>query len=316
MSNFLKSSVLRDSVLTALSRMLTLSPTVWRDAGGNFRGALNDTVTLRVPAYTVANERALRSGDARSRRGLFESAVPVTLNHNLYRDVPLSDEEQTLDILDFARQVINPMLGGIARGIEDVLLDDAILDAVYEYVVLLDEEAPYGGIVEARKNLNDARVPFEGRYLACGTSIAAALISAPQFAAVDQSGTSQTLREGQLGRIAGFTVMESPGIPPDEAYAYHQTAYCLSTQAPAVPGGAPAGFVANQDGFAIRLVQVLDSATIENIVTADVFVGASAVTDYGEVNEAGQFIPAEDPNAEGVDDVFVRGVKITTTASA
>jgi len=314
-SNFLKSSVLRDNVVTALSRMLTLSPTVWRDAGGSFRGALNDTITLRVPAYTVANDRALRSGDQRNRRGLFESAVPVTLDHNLYRDVPLSDEEQTLDILDFARQVVNPMLGGIARGIEDVLLEDAILAADYEHQVALDVASPYADIVEARKLLNDSRVPFENRFLACGTSVAAALISSPQFAAVDQSGTAQTLREGILGRIAGFTVLESPGMPPDEAYAYHQTAYCLSTQAPAVPAGAPAGFVSNQDGFAIRIVQILDSSTIENVVAADVFCGASPVKDFGEINSDGQFVPAEDPTDEGADELFVRGVKIVSAGS-
>src|SRR5690554_586523 len=108
MSNFLKATAVRDTVLTALSRMLTLAPTVWRDAGGSFRGALNDTITIRVPAYTVANSRNLRNGGQRARRGLFETAVPVTLSTNLYRDVVLDDANQTLDIMDFSRQVINP----------------------------------------------------------------------------------------------------------------------------------------------------------------------------------------------------------------
>lgn len=314
MSNFLKSTVLRDTVLDALSRMLTVSSTVWRDAGGNFRGASGDTVTVRVPAYTVANDRVLRSGTSRSRRGLFESSVPVTLDHNLYRDVPLTDEEQTLDILNFARQVMNPMLGGIARGIEDVLLEDAITGATYQHDIGFDPDDAYASIVTARKHLNDSRVPFTERYLAVGTSVAAALIEAPQFSKVNESGTSMTLREGELGRIAGFTVLESPGLPPDEAYAYHKTAYALSTQAPSVPAGAPAGFVANQDGFAIRLVQILDSDTIENIVAADVFCGASAVTDNGVLNEDGQFVPAEVPDDGDNEDIFVRAVKLTESS--
>jgi hypothetical protein len=316
MSNFLKATAVRDSVLTALSRMLTLAPTVWRDAGGSFRGAFGDTITLRVPAYTVADSRALRSGTARNRRGLFETPVTVTLDHNLYRDVPLTDENQTLDIMSFARQVINPMLGGIARGIEDVVLEDAILDADYEYEVAVDPDSPYGSVVLARKHLNDARVPFGNRYLAVGSSVEAALLESPQFARADQSGTTATLREGVIGRIAGFTTLAVPGLPPDEAYAYHQTAYALSTQAPVVPGGAPSGFTATQDGFAIRLVQVLDSATIENIVAADVFVGASAVTDHGTVDEDGVFTPAEDPDGSGVEEVFVRGVKLEIAGSS
>lgn len=315
-SSFLKSSVLQESVLTALAKMLSLSPTVWRDAGGNFRGASGDTVTIRVPAYTVADDRVLRSGSSRSRRGLFEAPVAVTLNHNLYRDVPLSDEEQTLDIRDFARQVVNPILGGIARGIEDVLIEDAITAANYEHEVDFDPDDAYSSLVQARKHLNDSRVPFANRTFACGTSLAAALINSPNLRDASQSGTTATLREGFIGRIAGFDAIESPGLDPDEGYAYHNTAYCLSTQAPVVPAGAPAGFVANQDGFAIRLVQILDSSSIENIVAADVFCGASAVMDHGTVDGDGVFTPSEEPDTENnTDQVFVRGVKLAITGS-
>lgn len=309
MSNFLKATAVRDSVLTALARMLTMSPTVWRDAGGSFRGAFGDTITIRVPAYTSADSRTLRSGTSRTRRGLFETAVPVTLDHNLYRDVPLTDEHQTLDILNFSRQVINPMLGGIARGVEDALLEDAVTTADYEHTVTVGAD-PYDSVVDARKHLNDSRVPFADRFLAVGSSVEAAIIKSDQFARVDASGTSQTLREGVIGRIAGFTVLAVPGIAPDEAYAYHRTAYALSLQAPVVPAGAPSGFTVNQDGFAMRLVQVLDSATIENIVAADVFVGASPVIDHGTVDEDGVFHPAEDPDASGEGEHFVRAVKL------
>lgn len=310
MSNFLKATAIRDTVLMALSRMLTMSPTVWRDAGGSFRGVFGDTITIRVPAYTSADSRTLRSGDTRNRRGLFESAVPVTLDHNLYRDVPLTDEEQTLDILNFSRQVLNPMLGGIARGIEDTLLSDAVTTAAYEHTVTVGAN-PYHSVVDARKHLNDSRVPTSDRFLALGSTVEAAIIKLPEFARLDASGTTQTLREGVIGRIAGFTVLAVPGLPPDEAYAYHRTAYALSLQAPVVPSGAPSGFTANQDGFAIRLVQVLDSSTIENIVAADVFVGASPVIDKGTVDgDTGVFTPAENPDGSEVGDHFVRAVKL------
>jgi hypothetical protein len=316
MSNFLKATAVRDTVLSALSRMLTLAPTVWRDAGGSFRGVFGDSITIRVPAYTNADTRVLRSGSPRSRRGLFEASTVVTLDHNLYRDVPLTDEHQTLDIMDFSRQVLNPMLGGIARGIEDVLLEDAILDATYHYTVTMDASEPYPGIVQARKYLSDGRVPFDNRTLAVGSSVEAAILESPQFARADASGTTQTLREAVIGRIAGFTVVASPGLPPDEAYAYHNTAYALSLQAPIVPQGAPAGFSTSEDGFAIRVVQVLDSATIENIVAADVFAGAAPVLDVGSFNDDDQWVPAEDPDDSGVDSTFVRGVKITLDESA
>lgn len=314
MSNFLKATAVRDTVLTALSRMLTMAPTVWRDAGGSFRGAAGDTITIRVPAYTVADERALRSGTARNRRGLFETPVPVTLDKNLYRDVPLTDEQQTLDIMNFARQVINPMLEGIARGIEDELVD-AVTDATYEYEVAMSSEDAVEAVFQARKHLNDARAPFSNRFLALGSSAELALLNSPNLRKVNESGSDSELRDGRLFRLAGFQVLSVPALPPEEAYAYHQTAYVLSTQAPIVPAGAPAGFTAAQDGFAIRLVQVLDSQSIENIVAADVFTGASVVQDHGEVDSGtGVFTPAENHEASGVDEVVVRSVKLELTS--
>lgn len=317
MSNFLKATVVRDSAIRALARMLTLAPTTFRDVG-SFRGAHNDTITLRVPAYAEAGRRAMRSSAARKRQPIHEVAVPVTLTDNIQRDVVLRDEHLSLDILDFSRQVVNPLLEGVARGIENVLLQDAILGATYTHTVTIgDELAAYPAIVQARKALTDSRVPDDGnRFLAVGSSVEAALLELPQFAHVDKSGTSQTLREGVIGRIAGFTTVVSPGLPPDEAYAYHRTAYALATSAPVVPPGAPAGFVASQDGFAIRLVQVLDSDTIENVVAADVFVGASATLDTGSFNDDGQWVPAEDPDGSDVDQAFVRGVKLTLAGSA
>ncbi len=309
MSNFLKSTAVRDAALAALTRRLTLAQSVWSNGAGSFRGAFGDTITVRIPAYTVASSRALRSGDSRDRAGLFESSVPITLDTNLYRDVPLTDENQTLDIMDFARQVVQPMLTAIARGIEDVLVSDAITGASYEYEVEIADD-PYASVVTARKHLNDAQVPFDDRYLAVGSSVEAAILTSEQFARVDASGTDQALRSGVTGRIAGFSVIPSPAIPPEEAYAYHRTAYALSTAAPIVPDGAPSGFSVAQDGFAIRLVQILDSATIENIVAADVFCGASAVTDSGTIDGNGVFTPSASIDGSFHPKLFVRGVKL------
>jgi hypothetical protein len=297
--------------------MLVLAPTVWRDAGGSFKGASGDTVTIRVPAYTEANSRVLRSGSTRTRKGLFESKVDVVLDTNLYRDVPLTDPNQTLDIMNFTRQVLNPILGGIARGIENVLVSDAIENATYANTADFDPDAPYPSVVAARKQLNLANVPFEGRTLAVGADIAEALLASDQFARVDASGTAQGLREGVIGRIAGMTTIESTAIDPGKAYAYHTTAYALSLQAPIVPQGAAFGFTAAENGFAIRLLQALESSSLDDIVAADVFVGASEVTDIGHQDDEGRFIPAEDPSdSSDEEELFVRGVELTLASSS
>src|SRR5690606_17494348 len=94
---------------------------VWRDAGGNFRGAKNDTVTLRVPAYMVARTRVMRSATALVFDELTEMSVDVKLDTHVYKGTRISDEEMTLDIEGFSEQVLLPSTQAVARGVEDVV---------------------------------------------------------------------------------------------------------------------------------------------------------------------------------------------------
>lgn len=315
MSNFLKATAVRDTVLRALALMTNLAPTVWRDAGGSFKGVAGDAITVRVPAYTEADTRNLRNGGSRNRRGLFESSVTVSLDTNLYRDVPITDPNLTLDIVSFNSQVLNPVLGAIARGIEKKLVASAIATGTYAHQVAFDANNPHASIVKARKLLNISNVPAENRTLAVGADVAEVLLASDLLTQVNTAGTSEGLREGTIGRLRGMPVIESNSIAPNKGYAYHRTAYALSLQAPAVPEGAPSGFTAVEDGFAIRLIQVLDSGTLDNIVAADVFVGAGQVKDTGSFGDDGVWVPTENPDdsssSEAGTDQFIRAVELT-----
>jgi hypothetical protein len=311
--------------LGLLQREITLPALVWRDGAAEFTGAKDDTVTVRMPAYTEADSRAMRSGDTRSRRSLAEQAVKITLDTDIYRDVRLTDENLTLDIIDFGSQVLTPCLSAIARGLENTLVS-TITDADYELELELDESDPYKTIVAARKALNNTRVPANGRALAVGSNVEELFLLSEQFARADKSGSTDALRDASIGRVAGFPVFSCPALDPDEAYAFHKSAFVLASRAPVVPAGAPFGATASDNGFAIRVVRVLDSEAIEDILALDAFVGSTAVTDRGVLAENGVFTPSEssgddDSSASpldesGVDDVFVRAVKITRASSS
>src|SRR5690606_658691 len=197
MSNFLKATAVRDTVLQALALMTNIAPTVWRNAGGSFRGVAGDAITIRVPAYTEADSRGLRTGPPRSRRGLFESSVTVTLDKNLYRDVPLTDPELTLDLITFNRQVLTPTLGALARGIEKTVVADAIESAQYVHRVTIDPDEPLSAITQARTKLNKSNVPAENRTLAVGADVAELLLDSNILTQADTSGTTAGLREGE-----------------------------------------------------------------------------------------------------------------------
>lgn len=306
------------TALGVLERSITVPRLVWRDAGGDFRGAAGDAVTIRVPAYTEARTRSLRSGATRTKDSLAERRVVLTLDTNVYKVVAITDENLTIDVTAFEDQVIAPIAASIARGIEDVLVD-TIQGATYAYEFDLDPNGTpgtdittfYGAAVEARRRLNNARVPMTDRFMIVGSSIEAIALQEPQLVSMERIGTNEGVREGVIGRIAGFEVVPCPALDPDEAYAFHRTAYALSIQAPAVPRGAPWGETRAWNGFAIRLVQVLDPDTVVDNVHADVFVGADVVTDYGAVDSNGVFTPAQTITDLDTDPrVFVRAVKI------
>jgi len=309
-NTFLKPTRIVDAGLAVLARDLTLPNLVWQNAAGDFAGALNDTISIRVPAYASAHTRALRSGAARTRDYVVERKVDVTLTTDVYKDVEITDEQLTLDIVDFTNQVLNPILQGIGIKLEDQLVAE-MTGATYHTDLTPDGTDPYGTAVDLRTALNDARVPFAGRSLVVGSAWEAKMLKDPNFVRASYRGDNgATLRTANIGAIAGFEVFTCPAITPKEMYAFHKSAYVLSSRAPIVPAGAPYGASVASDGFAMRLVRVLDPTAIVDVLATDSWVGTNIVTDNGSFNSDGQFIPSDDGAGT---DYLVRAARATIT---
>lgn len=315
----LKPTVIVNAGLGLLVRESVLANMVWKNAAGDFAGALDDTITIRVPIYTKARRRALRSGDTRQRDNLSEHGVDVSLTTDIYKDLKITDEELTLDISDFGSQVLNPSMASLAREIETVVIEEFQgADYPVERVIEFDygsDDAWKDLVLRARRYLNDARVPMEGRTLAVGSGIEEALLGTDLFVKANESGGTTALREATIDRKAGFTIVGVPGLDPDEAYAFHRSAVVLSQRAPVVPAGAPYGASSSYGGFAMRVVRVLDPNTIEDILALDTWTGSNFVTDVGVLDGNGVFEPAEDPEDSGAEELFVRAVQITASSS-
>lgn len=312
-STFLKPTQIVSAGLGILERDLTLGRLVWTNPISNFAGALNDTVSIRLPAYTDARSRALRSGASRTRDKLAEHKVDVSLDTDIYKDIRITDEELTLDIANFGAQVLNPVMAAVARKVEDAIVAEmqgatyAVTLPTYDYsdnspgAANYDPAAPLKKIaLPARKALNDARVPFDGRYLVVGSGIEQAILGSDNLLRVDASGSDSALRDATIGRLAGFEVVTSPALNPDEAYAFHRSAFVMCAAAPVVPTGAPYGANGSFGGYAMRTVRVMDSATIEDILAVDAWIGSSIVADEGTLDAQGRFIPSSAVTGAGV----------------
>lgn len=293
-NTFIKAERIVSTMLGVLQRDLVLPNLVWKDPPEvNFVGAKNDTVTIRLPAYTNARTRTLRAGTPLTVDELDETSVDLKLDTDVYKAVGVTLEELTLDVVDFERQVAVPATASVARGVEDALaLEMAAAD--YETDVLIDEDDPYLALVDARIALNKANVPIGGRFLAVGSSVEAAILKSDRLSKFDQSGSDTALREASIGRIAGFTAVSVPSLDPDIAIAAHQTAFALVTKAPAVPQGAVTGASRSFGGFSMTAIQDYDFINTKDRFAAHVFAGTGVVKDRGTLDDDGRFVPSDD----------------------
>lgn len=313
-NNFLKAEQVIRQALGMLKREVVLPNLVTRHAGTDFAGAKNDTISIRVPAYTTSRTRTLRGGRPITVDSLGETKVDLTLDTDVYKAVAITDEELSLDIKDFGEQVTSPVVEAVARGVEDALVAKMVA-ATYAVTIEVDNTDPYASFVDARKALNDARVPKAGRAVAVGSSIEARLLKSEKFSRVDQSGTDDALREARIGRIAGFDIYNPDGLAPDVGFAFHKSAFALATMAPQVPDGAAWGTTESYAGLAMRVLRDYDFMNVQDRLLADMFVGAATVLDNGYLDANGQFQPSTD-DADAPSVTGVTGVATTDVITA
>lgn len=305
---FLTATRIVNAALGLLSRESALPNTIWRDPVGDFAGALNDTVSIRVPAYAPARTRVLRSGTTRTKDSLNERKVDLTLDTDIYKDVGISDEQMNLDITDFGLQVLNPIAAGMVMEITGQV---AAKMAAATYAKSIAYTYSTGNawldiILAAREYLNKAHVPMNDRFLAVGASIETELLSTDLFVKANESGGTNALEDATLVRKGGFTIVTAPELSPNQAYAYHKTAFAMSNRAPAVPAGAAYGTMQSRNGFAMRMVRGFDLSTVEDRTIFDSWLGVKAVTDEGYFDANGIWVPSED----------VLGTAVTLAVSA
>lgn len=311
----IRSEVVLGQMLGVLERDTVLAQFVWRDVPDTaFKGAKNDTVSLKLPAYTSARTRTLRSGTQIVIDDLEETKVDVVLDTHVYKAIAISDEELTLDVTDFGSQVTAPAMSAVVRKIDDSIAAE-MAAATPEVTVTLDDADPYPGIIEARIALNNHNVPMNQRFLALGSNVELALLTSDRLSKVDTSGSSDALREAIIGRIGGFTAISVPGLDPDIAIAAHRTAFPMATVTPVVPAGASWGETRSWRGFALRVLRdYLPDASDgpQDRLLTDAFMGVGVTEDRGTIDDDGRFVPTEDGEDEAI---LVRAVKLSLTGS-
>ena len=270
------------SVLAALRWQSTLPRTVRQDFSADFVSGRGRTVDVKKPVtagtaqvYTAAN-RAARADITVN--DLDQDTVPVTLANQIYNAVRLPDDFETFDLESMEAQVLLPQAESVVDGLVAPLITEMVAIAgVAGTEVALNGSNAVAVASRARKTLNDRKVPAANRWLAIGTTLAEDFGNSDKLQDASQSGSDGALREGIIGRLKGFTVVEDPSLPADQGVAYHRDAFAHVTRPSKPPRGAAFSAVVAEGGFALRWIQHYNFIKLEDQSVVDTFYGAATL---------------------------------------
>lgn len=285
-NRWLRAETIVNQGLGLLQRELILPRLVTRKGVADFKGAKDDTVTIRIPSVLKGREYEWRT---RNRAivvdALQEFSVALRLDKHAYNAIGITDEEQTLDIRSWGEQVATPQLRAVAELLESYVAV-AMERARYRHTVRYtpgrgdSDDFSFSRMANAaRKHMNIENVPASGRKLLLGANVEEAAANSPNLLKANEAAYDGTLREAVIGRIAGFDVIGNcNSIDPDFAVAMHPTAFALSNVAPEVPDGVK-GAVSSYDSLAMRWIKDYDSDYLRNRSVYSSFAGAASVED-------------------------------------
>ena len=258
---------------------LVLASTLSRSFESHFGGGKGTIVNVAIPPILKARRRNIHSTDPIVLDVLNQSTFPVTLNDAIYSAVRLDDGDLTLDIVNFAQQVLKPQTTAVAVDVE--LEAVRVMQSVPANTTIAYSKAnPEASFVAARKLLRDMGLPTSGLYAAVGTQVYADLLNSPNFKESDKAGDSEALRNASTGRIRGFDTIESNALAEGELIFYGRASFHLAVRAPIVPDGVAFGAAIAEAGFAMRWIRDYDSMTLADRSVVSTFVGGGIVPVY------------------------------------
>ena len=265
-NTFITMQAIARRALATLYNTTVLAGLVYRDYDEAFTGKVGDTVTVRKPATFTAEEFERTAGI--TIQNATETGVDVKLDTILDVSFAVTAEELTLNINDFATRLLNPALEAIVQAVDEKIATTLL--TVTGTATGNDHEA----LIEARKVLNQRKVPMSDRFGVWSPRAAAILLNDPLFHQADQRGDTDGLREASIGRKFGFDNFETQAFE-DDGVAFHRDAVALVSRTLDKPMGVASeqASVENYKGLGIRVVREYDITKKQDVVSLDFLCG-------------------------------------------
>lgn len=247
---------------------LGLAALVHRDFEASFGFATGATVNVRVPGAVAAQSRGVFDKSTPIVTDeIAEQGIPVTLTDNVYNAVVLSTGDLSLNLQNFASQVLEPQTRAIARDV-DRRVASAMQATPLTASITYDTADPAKAFSAARRILRDNGVGADVPLLAVvGSGVYADLQDAPL--------TVRTFDDD--GKVRGFAVTESTRLTATEAVFFVKPAFALVVRAPEKPEGVTYGASVKTDDFALLHMRDYDGSVLSDRSIVSALVGAKAM---------------------------------------
>lgn len=278
--------------LATLYNNLVLAGLVWRDFDDSFAGKVGDTVNVRKPpvftSQTFNRANGIVIQDAQ------ESSVPVQLNTIADVSFAVTAEDLTLRIDDFRTRLLTPALNAVV-----VAIDTALANALCAAATgtngggtVTMTTVGSDAMVKAREKLTRNKLPVTNRAAVLSPEATSAALSDPLFVQAQQAGTTDALRNANVGRAFGIDTYESgtfgygPGAAGQaDGVAFHQSAVALVSRPLQQPQGVAPNMYAIENfmGLSLRVVYGYDIKYKQDLVSVDMLYGTQALRPEGAV---------------------------------
>lgn len=213
-NTFLTPQIIAMEALAILRNQLVMADLVHTDYANEFV-KVGDTITVRKPATLLAKDFA----GSITKQDLQEQGVTVKLDRFKDVSVALTSKQETLELKDFARQVIEPAMVALAQQIDEDLVNFAFEKAQFHVEAASNTPTNLADIANIGKALDKAKAPLMDRHLVLSPDHKYRYALTDILTRVNYAGSNETLRESILGKVYGLMTYMDQNLPASNAVA-------------------------------------------------------------------------------------------------
>ena len=191
---FLEPKIVAVKALQILKDELVFRNLLNRDYEADYH-QVGDTISVRK---RIAGKSELFDGQVNGQEAV-EEPVNITLDRHRDYTTVLEPKDETLNIVDFASQVIEPAMVSLAEGVEEDCAAFVVSQATKK-VEYTANPTDLKKIAELGKALDKAKAPMSNRSLVFSTDHKFDYATCTNLSEVNKAGDNMALREARVGK--------------------------------------------------------------------------------------------------------------------